>query len=179
MIWFSREVVRFAFCNGISCDILWLSVFQPYINIQSTTDYRNRPGYRNWVSKQCPYWPPGEGVQGSSLILFLSSYTSHGRLFNWWVQFSRSVVSNSLWHHEPQHARPPCPSPTSRVYPNSWPLSRWCHPTISSSVVPFSSCPQSFSTLGSFQMSQFFPSSFQIIGVSVSFFLIYIYLIGG
>ena len=58
------------------------------------------------------------------------------------VQFSRSVVSDSLWPHEPQHARPPCPSPTPGVYPNSCPSSQWCHPTISSSVVPFSSCPQ-------------------------------------
>ena len=57
------------------------------------------------------------------------------------VQFSRSVMSNSLWPHESQHARPPCPSPTPRVYSNSCPLSRWCHPVISSSVVPFSSCP--------------------------------------
>ena len=62
------------------------------------------------------------------------------------VQFSRSVVSNSLWPHEPQHARPPCPSPTPRVYPNPCPLCQWCHPPISSSVVPFSSCPQSFSS---------------------------------
>ena len=60
-------------------------------------------------------------------------------------QFSHSVVSDSLWPQEPQHTRPPCPSPTARVYPNPCPLSRWCHPTISSSVVPFSSCPQSFS----------------------------------
>ena len=59
------------------------------------------------------------------------------------VQFSHSVVSNSLRPHELQHARPPCPSPTPGAYPNSCPLSRWCHPTISSSVVPFSSCPQS------------------------------------
>ena len=97
MIRFSREVVGFAFCNGTSRDILWSSVFQPYINIKSTTGYRNGPGYRNWISKQCkqcPYWPPGEGVQGSSLILFLSSYTSHGRVLNWCVQFS-SVQSLS------------------------------------------------------------------------------------
>ena len=58
-------------------------------------------------------------------------------------QFSRSAMSNSLWPHEPQHARPPCPSPTPGVYSNSCPLSRWCHPTISSSVVPFSYCLQS------------------------------------
>ena len=74
------------------------------------------------------------------------------------VQFSRSVMSNSLQSHEPQHARPACPSPTPRVDPNSCPLSRWCHPTISSSVVPFSSCPQSFPASGSFQMSQLFAS---------------------
>ena len=60
------------------------------------------------------------------------------------VQFSRSVMSNCLQHHEPQHARPPCPSPTPGVYPNPCPLSWWCHPTISSSVIPFSSCPSIF-----------------------------------
>ena len=66
--------------------------------------------------------------------------------------FSRSVVSNSLWPHGLQHARPPCPSPTPVVYPSSWPLSRWCHPTTSSSIIPFSSCLQSFPGSGSFQM---------------------------
>ena len=84
------------------------------------------------------------------------------------VQFSCSVVSNSLGSHEPQHARPPCPSPTPRVYPNSHPLSWWCHPTISSSVVPLSFCPQSFPASGSFQMSQLFSSGDQSIGVSAS-----------
>ena len=73
-------------------------------------------------------------------------------------QFSCSVMSNSLQPHELQHARPPCPSPTARVYPNLCSLSRWCHPTISSSVIPFSSCPQSFPESGSFQMSQLFAS---------------------
>ena len=72
------------------------------------------------------------------------------------VQFGRSVVSNSLWPHEPHHTRPPCPSPTPRVHPNPCPLSRWCHPTISSSIIPFSSCPQFFPTSGSFPMSQLF-----------------------
>ena len=72
------------------------------------------------------------------------------------VQFSCSVVSDSLRPHELQHARPPCASPTPGVHPNSCPLSWWCHPTISSSVVPFSSCPQSFPTSGSFPMSQLF-----------------------
>ena len=71
------------------------------------------------------------------------------------VQFSRSVMSDSLRPHGLQHARPPCPSSTPRVYSNSCPLSRWCYPTISSSVVPFSSCLQSFPASGSFQMSQF------------------------
>ena len=66
------------------------------------------------------------------------------------VQFSCSVMPNSLWTHEPQHARPPCPSPTPGAYPNSCPLSWWHHPTISSSVVPFSSCPQSFPESGFF-----------------------------
>ena len=70
------------------------------------------------------------------------------------VQFSRSLISDSLWPHEPQYARPPCPSPTPRVHPNPWPSCRWCHPTISSSFVPFSSCPQSFPASGSFQMTQ-------------------------
>ena len=72
------------------------------------------------------------------------------------VQFSCSVTSDSLRSHGLQHARFPCPSPTPRVYPNSCRLSQWCHPTISSSVIPFSSCPQSFSASGSFHMSQFF-----------------------
>ena len=83
-------------------------------------------------------------------------------------QFSCSVMSNSLQPHELQHARPPCPSPTPRVHPNPCPLSRWYHPTISSSVVPFSSCPQSFPASGSFPMSQLFASGGQSIGVSAS-----------
>ena len=84
------------------------------------------------------------------------------------VQFSCSVVSNSLQPHELQHARPPCPSPTPGVYPNSCPLSRQCHPTISSSVIPFSSHPQSFPVSGSFPMSQFFTSGGQSTGISDS-----------
>ena len=84
------------------------------------------------------------------------------------VQFSCSVMSDSLWPHELQHARPPCPSPTPGVHPNSCPLSQWCHLTISSSVVPFSSCPQSFPASGSFQISQLFASGCQSTGVSAS-----------
>ena len=84
------------------------------------------------------------------------------------VQFSHSVMSNSLRPHELQHIRPLCPSPTPRVHPNPCPLSQWCHPTISSSVIPFSSCPQSLPASGSFQMSQLFTSGGQSIGVSAS-----------
>ena len=84
------------------------------------------------------------------------------------VQFSHSVVSNSLWPLGLQYARPPCPSPTPRVHSNSCPLSQWCHPTISSSVVPFSSHLQSFPASGSFPMSQFFTSGGQSIRVSAS-----------
>ena len=79
-----------------------------------------------------------------------------------------SIISNSLCPHALQHTRPPCPSPTPRVYSNSCPLSQWCHPTISASVVPFSSCLQSFPASGSFQMSQYFASGGQSIGVSAS-----------
>ena len=83
-------------------------------------------------------------------------------------QISPSVVSDSLWPHKLQHTRPPCPSPTPRVYSNSCLLSQWCHPAISSSVVPFSSCLQSFSASGSFPMSQLFTSGSQSTGVSAS-----------
>ena len=82
------------------------------------------------------------------------------------VQFSRSVVSDSLRPHESQRARPPCPSPTPGVHSNSRPSSWWCHPAISSSVIPFSSCPQSLPASGSFPMSQLFTGGGQSIGVS-------------
>ena len=84
------------------------------------------------------------------------------------AQFSHSVVSNSLQPHGLQHASPPCPSPTPGVYPNSCPLSWWCHPAISSSVIPFSSYPQSFPASGAFPVIQFFASGSQSIGASVS-----------
>ena len=93
----------------------------------------------------------------TSLILWFSS-----------VQFSYSILSYSLRPHEPQHARPPCPSPTVGVHPNSCPLSQWCHPPILSYVVSFSSCLQSFPASGSFQTSQLFASGGQSIGVSAS-----------
>ena len=87
-----------------------------------------------------------------------------------WLHSSVQSLSrvNSLWPNELQHARPPCPSPTPGVHSDSCPSSRWCHPAISSSAVPFSSCPQSFPASGSFQMSQLFTSGGQNIGVSAS-----------
>ena len=84
------------------------------------------------------------------------------------VQFSRSVVSNSLQLHESQHARPPCPSPSPGVHSDSRPSSRWCHPAISSSVIPFSSCPQSLPASESFPISQLFAWGGQSTGVSAS-----------
>ena len=84
------------------------------------------------------------------------------------VQFSCSVMSDCLWLHGLQHARPPCPSWTPKAYSDSCPSSQWCHPTISSSVIPFSSCLQSFPASGSFPMSQFFTSGGQSVGVSAS-----------
>ena len=93
-----------------------------------------------------------------------------GRFFTSWttssVQFSHSVLSDSLRPHESQHARPPCPSPTPRVHANSRPSNRWCHPAISSSVVPFSSCPRSLPVSESFPMSQLFTWGGQSTGVS-------------
>ena len=94
-------------------------------------------------------------LEGISHTILLSS-----------VQFSCSVMSDYLWPHESQHTRAPCPSPNPRVHPNPCPLSRWCHPTISSSVVPFSSCPQSLPASGSFPMSQIFTWGGQSTGVS-------------
>ena len=93
----------------------------------------------------------------SKLILFVQ-FSS--------IQFSQSVMSDSLRPHGLQHVRPPCPSPTAGVYSNSCPLNRWCHPTISSSAIPFSSLLQSFPASGSFPMSRLFASGGQNIGVS-------------
>ena len=101
-----------------------------------------------------------------AIILF--SISVNWFLIGWFssVQFSRSVVSDSLRPHESQHARPPCPSPTPRVHSNSPPSSRWCHPAILSSVGPFSSCPQSLPASESFPMSQLFAWGGQSTGVS-------------
>ena len=91
-------------------------------------------------------------------------------------QFSCSDMSNSLGPHGLQHTMLPCPSPTPEAYPNSSPSSWWCHPTISSSVIPFSSCLQSFPASGSFPMSQFFTSGGQSIGISASVSVLPVYI---
>ena len=96
------------------------------------------------------------------------SHSSYLWMTNKNIQFGCSVLSDSLQPHESQHTRPPYASPTSGVYPNSCPLSPWCHPAISSSVVPFSACPQSLPASGSFPMSQLFAWGGQRIGVSAS-----------
>ena len=109
-------------------------------------------------------WLPHWDIFSSVIVLFTSD-----SLISSSVQFSsRSVVSVSWWPHESQHARPPCPSPTPRVYSNSCPLTWWCHPAISSSVIPFSSCPQSLPASGSFPVIQFLVWGGQSIGVSAS-----------
>ena len=127
------------------------------------------------------FWPSPYffgAVSRSSLKFYLSGYNSHllqiklnsrvVQLFFSWhsVQFSQSVMSDSLWPHESQHTRPPCPSPTPGVHSDSRPSSRRCHPAISSSVVPFSSCPQSLPASESFPMSQLFIWDDQSTGVS-------------
>ena len=112
-----------------------------------------RSGY--WICSQHPIYHRKERNINNDMIQHL-------------VQFRCSVVSNSLRPHELQHARSPCPSPTPGVHSNSRPLSWWCHPSISSSVIPFSSCPQSLPASESFPISQLFASGGQSIGVSTS-----------
>ena len=109
----------------------------------------------NWLAQAEHMAEPDTGEE-----IYLPSFSS--------VQFSRSVMSDTLRPHESQHARPPCPSPTPGVYSNLCPSSQWCHPAISSSVVPFSSCPQSLPESGSFPMSQLFAWGGQSTGVSAS-----------
>ena len=111
---------------------------------------------RTWKQSRCP--PTDECIR-KLLSLYTIKYS---------VQFSHSVISDSLRPHEPQHTRPPCPSLTPGVYSNSCPSSQWCHPAISCSVVPFSSCPQSLPESGPFPMSQLFSWGGQSIRVSAS-----------
>ena len=130
----------------------------------------------NWVTEMncCPLQPSKERGQNISLkiamypkFILIKFYQSFRyKTIKQSVQFSHSVMSDSLRSPGLQHARPPCPSPTPRVHPNPCLSSWWCHPTISSSVVPFSSFRQSFPVSGSFQMSQLFKWGGQSIGVS-------------
>ena len=122
----------------------------------------------SWIEE--PGWLQSKGPQsvGHGLVEW-AYFNINTVIFNLTissVQFSHSVVSESLWPHESQHARPSCPSPTPGVHSDSDPSSQWCHPAISSSVIPFSSCPQSLPASGSFPMSQLFAWSGQSIGVS-------------
>ena len=108
----------------------------------------------------CLLLVPFKSKNWKAELIFLNKFSVVEKIT---LQFSCSVMSSSLWPHGLQHARLPCPSPTPRAYSM---MSRWCHPTISSSVIPFSSCPQPFPASGSFPLSQFFASGGQSIGVS-------------
>ena len=136
----------------------WTNAFPLMLQVQHTSQWNLLPAWSCYYL----YLVIHSGIETSGLCchLLLGSFTLSS------VQFSCSVVSSSLQPHESQHARPPCPSPTPGVHSNSCPLSWWCHPTISSSVVPFSSCPQSFPASWSFPMTQLFTSGGQSIGVS-------------
>ena len=113
------------------------------------------------------YWRCQKALWFKATLYCFNSYSSYTT--RWYsVQFSHSVISDSLWSHGLQHARLPCPSPTPGACSNSCTLNWWCHPTISSSVIPFSSCPRSFPASWSFSKSQFFASGGQSIGVSAS-----------
>ena len=138
--WWSKPVLSNMLCSDGDALYMHTPIVQPL----ST--------YSDWAPEMGP-------VRLRNWILNFISFS---------VQFSCLVVSDSSRPHELQHARSPCPSATPGVHPNPCPLSRWCHPTISSSVVPFSSCLQSFPTSGSFQMSQLFASGGQSTGVSAS-----------
>ena len=133
---------------------------------EGTNRWRNIPC--SWIEiinivKKWVYYPKYNPLN----ILPIESIDSVQALSNL-VQFSHSVLSDSLWSHELQHARPLCPSPTHRFHSDSRPSSHWCHPAISFSVVPFSPCPQPLPASGSFPMSQLFTSGGQRIGVSAS-----------
>ena len=134
---------------------------QQYVNQEHSgvqVRFRKNRGTINIISNICCIIKKAREFQESIYICFI----------DFSVQFSHTVGSDILWPHGLQHSRSPCPSSTPGVYSNSCPLNQWCHPTISSSVIPFSSCLQSFPVSGSFPVSQFCPSGGQSIGVSAS-----------
>ena len=141
---------------------LWILVTYQIYDMPKTSPTCLGSPFSYW----CSLKPKSFNLIKSSLSIFF---------FQFLIQFSCSLVSDSLRPHGLQHARLPCPLPTSGVYSNSCPLSRWCHPTISSSVVPFS-CLQSFPASGSFQISQFFASGGQSIRVSASSSVLLMYI---
>ena len=146
--------------NGLSCSIA-CGIFQ---------DQGSKPCSLHWQADFHPLHHQG-GLNAISFYLAQFSVALSTNCNIYYIQFSSVQLlsrSSALQPHEPQHARPPCLSPTPRVHPNPCPLSRKCHPTISSSAIPFSSCPQSFPASGSFQMSQLFTSGGQSFGVSTS-----------
>ena len=170
----SKQAIRIGFNKGGKKQYLWLSLCVKWLQSYPTlcdpmycslpgSSVQNAPGKNTGV---------GCTTQGlNSHFLFSCTgrcfFTTSTTMTKLQYQFTHSVVSNSLQPHGLQHPRPSCPSPTW-VYSNSCPLSQWCHPTISSSVFPFSSRLQSFPAAGSFQMSHFFASGGQNIGVSAS-----------
>ena len=119
-----------------------------------------------WLESYARFWVYGEKFENT--IFYEDRIHVENEVCWCLIQFSRSIVSDSLRPDEPQHARPSCPSPTPGVYPKSYLLSQWCYPAILSSVIPFSPCPQSFPASESFPMSQLFASGGQSIGVSAS-----------
>ena len=168
------------FSNDLALCIRWSKYWSFSFSISPSNEYSGLISFRiDWFDLLAVWRTLKNLLQNHSMktsILWLSasfmvqlSYLSMttGKIISS-VQFSHSVMSDSLRPHELQHARPPCPSPTPRVYPNSRPSSQWCHPAISSSVIPFSSHLQSFPASGSFPMRQFFTLGGQSIGASAS-----------
>ena len=143
--------------HPVSCIKPGLAIYFTFDNIQNT-DILGISKLKWTGMGEFNSVPPGKLKQNTRLLQSHSCFTP--------VQFSCSVVSNSLWPHESQHARPPCPSPTPRVHSDPHPSSQWCHPAISSSVIPFSSCPLSLPASESFPMNQLFAWGGQSTGVS-------------
>ena len=145
------------FSNESVLRIRWPKYWSFSFSIAPSNEYSGLISFRiDWFALLAVQGTPKSLLQQHSSVQFSS------------VHFSRSVMSDSLWLHEPQHVRPPCPPPTPRVHPNPCPWSRWFHTTISSSVITFSSCLQSFPASGSFPMSQLFASGGLSIRISAS-----------
>ena len=161
-------MLAYVCAHSVMCVTPWTTACQASLSMGFP-----RQMYWSWLPFPSAGDLPDPGIQAESLSPAWASgfFTTDpcGRpLLLHWVQFSHSALSNSLWPHELQHARPPCPLPTPGVHPNPCPLSWWWHQTISSSVILFSSCLQSFPVSGSIQMSQFFTSGGQSFCFSIS-----------